>query len=628
MSAQTETMHLTMGQALVKFLQVQYSERDGHSQRLIPAMFGIFGHGNLGGLGQAVEEYGTELPFYQPFNEQSMVHTAVGYAKMTRRMATLACTSSIGPGATNMITGAATATINRLPALLLPSDYFATRFQGPVLQQLEHPISADVSVNDCFRPVSRFFDRILRPEQLLTALPEAMRVLTSPTDTGAVTLALPQDVQAEAFDYPAHFFEPHTWRVERPTPSAQRLREAVELLRRSERPLIIAGGGVHYADASTELVELANGLGIPVAETSAGKGTFTGDDTYLVGGLGVNGTPSVAALAREADLVIAVGTRLGDFATGSRALFQHPEVSFIGINVGALDAYKLGALPLVADAKLALGELLAAAREVGYATGQPWRDRIAQVKAAWRQQLEREVFVDRPDEAMSQGQLIKTVNDFVQPGDVVVAAAGTLPGDLVKLWDAGRGTLVHLEYGNSCMGYEIPGAMGVKLAAPEREVYVLVGDGTYLLNNGEIINAVREGLKITLVVPVNHGYQSIRGLQAASTGTTFATEFRERDSASSRLEGSYLDIDIVSNAESMGAVGFKADSPESLRDALAEARGEQGAAVIVAEVEPQRSLPDSTVWWEVPTVETSGRDLVRPAQEVFAQGRAKQRLYY
>jgi 3D-(3,5/4)-trihydroxycyclohexane-1,2-dione acylhydrolase (decyclizing) len=360
-----KAIRLTMGQAVIKYLSLQYSERDDRVRRFIPAIFGIFGHGNVAGLGQAMEEYGQELPYYQPKNEQSMVHTAAGFAKANLRLAAMACTSSIGPGATNMITGAATATINRLPVLLFPSDYFVTRHQGPVLQQLEHPISADVSVNDCFRPVSRFFDRISRPEQLLTALPEAMRVLADPAETGTVTLALPQDLQAHAYDYPAHFFEKRVWSIERRLPSPQRVQEAVGLLKQARRPLIIAGGGVQYAEAWKELQEFSQAVGIPVVETFAGKGSIREDSDLLLGGFAVTGTPAAHKIAAEADLVLCLGTRLTDFSTGSRSVFQHPDVKFISLNVCGHDAYKLGALPILADAREGLRALLAAAREAG-----------------------------------------------------------------------------------------------------------------------------------------------------------------------------------------------------------------------------------------------------------------------
>ncbi len=464
------TVRLTTAQALVRYLQVQYSEFDGARRRLIPSIFGIFGHGNVAGLGQALYEYGQDLPYCQPRNEQSMVHIALGFAKTNRRAATLACASSIGPGATNMLTGAATATINRLPVLLLPADYYATRHQGPVLQQLEHPVSADLSVNDCFRPVSRFFDRISRPEQLLTALPEAMRVLTDPAETGAVTVALPQDVQAHAYDYPAHFFEPRIWTIERRPAARERIAQVVEMLRQARRPLIIAGGGVHYSGAWDELAAFAEAAGIPVGETFAGKGAMRRPSPVGLGGVGVTGNPAAAKIAATADLVIAIGTRLADFTTGSHSAFQNPDVKFIGINVCGHDAYKLGGLPVVADAREALTALAQSAAAAGLSPDAAYLEELAAGREAWQRQVREEVYAQAPGEAMSQGQIIGVLNDSAQPGDTIIAAAGGAPGDLHKLWDATGGANCHIEFGYSCMGYEIPAGVGVRLAQPEGEV--------------------------------------------------------------------------------------------------------------------------------------------------------------
>ena len=624
-----KTIRLTMAQALVKFLQVQYSERDGKTRRLIPALFGIFGHGNVAGLGQALYEYGQELPFYRSNNEQSMVHTAVGFAKANLRLATLACTSSIGPGATNMITGAAVAATNRLPVLLLPSDYYATRHQGPVLQQLEHPISADVSVNDCFRPVSRFFDRISRPEQLLTALPQAMRTLTDPVDTGAVVLALPQDVQAHAYDYPAHFFERRTWRVERREPNSQRIGEAVELLKSAKRPVIIAGGGVHYSEAWKELQTFSESLGIPVVETFAGRGAIRAKSPLLLGGFGVTGAPSGARVVAQADLVLCVGTRLTDFTTGSQSVFQHPEVKFININVTSHDAYKQGGLPILADAREGVSALLKAAREASVEPDPDYCETIAEVKQEWEQRLAKDVYRQVPGERMSQGQVIGVINEAARPGDVIVGAAGTPPGDLLKLWDATNGRNIHLEFGFSCMSYELPAALGVRLAQPEGEVYVLIGDGTYLLNPSELVTALQENLKVTVVISENHGYQSIRQLQMGRAGHSFGNEFRERDPKSQRLEGEYLKLDLAKIAEGMGARTWTADTTEQLRQMLDEARSEKGPCVIVAETEPHRYLPSSDVWWDVAAAEVSNDPVTVKLRAEYEEGRRKfQRFYY
>ncbi|MDE0184995.1 MAG: 3D-(3,5/4)-trihydroxycyclohexane-1,2-dione acylhydrolase (decyclizing) [Candidatus Poribacteria bacterium] len=628
MSQSPGTIRLTMAQALVKYLQVQYSERDGKTRRLIPSIFGIFGHGNVAGLGQALFEYGQELPYRQPRNEQSMVHAALGYAKANNRLAALACTSSIGPGATNMVTGAATAVTNRLPVLLLPSDYYATRYQGPVLQQLEHPVSADVSVNDCFRPVSRFFDRITRPEQLLTALPEAMRVLTDPADTGPVTLSLPQDVQAHAYEYPAHFFERREWRVERRPPDSQRISEAVELLKASDRPMIIAGGGVHYSEAWNELQSFSDKFGVPVSETSAGKGAMRNASPLLLGGQGVNGTPAAAKISSQADLVISIGGRMMDFTTGSQSAFNNPDVKFININVGNHDAYKQGGVPITADAREALAALTKAADAAGIQPNAAYVQEITALNHEWREQLENEVAQETPGEAMSQGQLISVLNDAAQPGDTIIGAAGTPPGDLLKMWDATGGRSCHLEFGFSCMSYEIPAGLGVRMTQPDGEVYVFIGDGTYLMNPTELVTAMQENLKLTLVISENHGFQSIRSLQMLRAGRSFGNEFRSRDMERNRLEGAYMKIDFAQNAESFGAKSWHVTTPEGVRHALREARGESGTCVIVVDVEPHRYLPDAGVWWDIPAAESSGDPETQARRQQYEEGLPLQRFHY
>jgi 3D-(3,5/4)-trihydroxycyclohexane-1,2-dione acylhydrolase (decyclizing) len=618
-----------MAQALVKFLQVQYSERDGQKRRLIPAIFGIFGHGNVCGLGQALQECGEDLPYYQPCNEQSMVHTALGFAKTNRCLATLACTASIGPGSTNMLTGAATATINRLPVLLLPSDYYATRRQGPVLQQLEHPVSADVSVNDCFRPVSRFFDRMSRPEQLLTALPEAMRVLTDPAETGAVTIALPQDVQAHACDYPASFFEKRVWRIERRPPEPQRIHEAVGILREAQRPLIIAGGGVHYSEAWDELQKFAEAFGIPVSETYAGKGAMRNTSPLALGGQGVEGTGATTAIASQADVVICIGTRLTDFTTGSQSAFSQPRVRFISINVCNHDAYKQGALPITADAREALRALHQAAMAAGIRPRSAYLQEIAAVKKSWQETIDREVSRHHEGEALSQGELIQVLNQAAQPGDTIVAAAGSPPGDLLKLWDATGGRACHLEFGYSCMGYELPASLGVRIAQPEGEVFVLIGDGTYLMNPTELVTAVQENLKVTVVISENHGYQCIRRLQMGRAGRSFGNEFRARDPKTNRLEGEYVAIDFAQNAASFGARTWQARTKEELRRALQEARGEKRVSVIVVETEKFRFLPGSGVWWDVAVAEASNDPVTQKLRAEYESDRARlQRFHY
>jgi 3D-(3,5/4)-trihydroxycyclohexane-1,2-dione acylhydrolase (decyclizing) len=627
--AEPKTVRLTMAQAVVKYLQAQYSERDARLRRLVPAMFGIFGHGNVCGMGQALEECGRDLPYYQPCNEQSMVHTASGFARASRRLATLACTASIGPGSTNMITGAAAATINRLPVLLFPSDYYATRHQGPVLQQLEHPVSADVSVNDCFRPVSRFFDRITRPEQILTALPEAMRVLTDPVETGAVTIALPQDIQAHAYDYPAHFFSEHRWRIERHPPDPERIREAVALLAGAERPVCIAGGGVHYAEAWIELQQFADELGIPVAETFSGKGALQDSSPMMLGGHGLEGTSAANSMIAQSDLVICVGTRLTDFVTASQSAFRNPRVRFVGMNVCSRDAYKQGALPILADAREALRAFYHAARAAGLRPRPDHMSEVAAARRAWDETIRQEVDTIRQGESMSQGELIRALNAEARPGDTIIAAAGGPPGDLLKLWDATGGRACHLEFGYSCMGYEIPAGLGVRLAQPDGEVFVLIGDGTYLMNPSELMTAVQEGLKITVVLAENHGYQCIRRLQMWRTGVSFGNEFRHRDQQTNRLNGEYVRIDLAQNAESLGARTWHVDNPEQLRQALRQARAERRVSVIVAEVEKHRFLPGGGAWWDVAPAEVSQDQKTRELRAEYQRDRLRlQRLHY
>jgi 3D-(3,5/4)-trihydroxycyclohexane-1,2-dione acylhydrolase (decyclizing) len=622
-----KSVRLTVAQAIVRYLQAQYSSRDGRTRRLVPAMFGIFGHGNVAGVGQALEEYGTELTYLQARNEQSMVHAAAGFARASRRTATLACTASIGPGSTNMITGAAGATINRLPVLLFPSDYYVTRRQGPVLQQLEHPSGADVSVNDCFRPVSRFFDRISRPEQLLSALPEAMRVLTSPVETGTVTISLPQDVQAHAFAYPANFFEEHVWTIERPRPDDARIAEAVELLRSASRPVLIAGGGVHYAEAESALADFAKRLGVPVAETFAGKGSIAEDGWYLLGGVGLEGNPAANRIVKSADLVITVGTRLTDFATGSQSLFENPAVRFVSINVSDRDARKEGALPVVADARRALEALTEAAAAAGLEPKSDYQREVMEAKDEWAA-ARADALRPIPDQRMSQGELISVLNEVAQGDDTVVAAAGTPPGDLLKLWDATGGRGCHIEFGYSCMGYEIPGALGVRMAQETGEVYVYIGDGTFLLNPGEIATAVQEGLKLTVVISENHGFQSIRRLQMLRAGRAFGNEFRARNGGS-RLEGEYLALDLAKVAEGLGAVALRAATTDELRAALESARREARTCVVVCETEPHRYLPSGEVWWDVAPAEVSSDPAVQEIRAEYERDQpTRQRYHY
>jgi 3D-(3,5/4)-trihydroxycyclohexane-1,2-dione acylhydrolase (decyclizing) len=619
---------LTVGQAIVSFLKVQYSRRDGQEQRLIPAMFGIFGHGNVAGLSQALVEHGHGLPYHQPFNEQSMVHTAAGYAKATNRRATLACTSSIGPGATNLVTGAALATINRLPVLLLPSDYYATRRQGPVLQQLEHVISFDESVNDCFRPVSKFFDRIIRPEQLTESLLEAMRVLTDPAETGAVTIALPQDVQSEAALWPVGLFERRVWEIERRPPNPDRVHDAVAMLREASRPVIIAGGGVHYSEAWAELAEFAEAFGIPVAETSAGKGAYRGNPELQLDGVGVTGSPAAGAVARDADLVICIGTRLTDFPTGSRSLFQCPDVKFLSVNVSGRDARKMGAVSVLADAREALREIAAAARAAGgVAADESYVEEVSVVRNAWRTRLADEIFAVEDDAPLTQSQMLGIINAHAREGDTIVAAAGSPPGDLLQMWDCSGGRHAHIEFGYSCMGYELPASLGVRMAQGTGEVYTFIGDGTYLMNPSELATAVQEGWKVTVMLSKNHGFQCIRDLQLRSSGQDFGNEFRLRDAASGRLAGDFVEIDLGRTAEGFGAKAWNVRTAAELRAALDDVRLESGPCVIVVETDPYVRGAPSEVWWDVAPAEVSDDEVTRQARAEYERGQKLQRHY-
>ena len=620
---------LTLSQAIVKYLQAQFSEFDGEEQRFIQGIWGIFGHGNVSGLSQALVEYGTDLPYHQPTNEQSMVHATTGFARTMRRKATMACTTSIGPGATNMITGAATATICRIPVLLLPSDYYATRYQGVVLQDIDHLSSEDMSVTDTFRVVSRFYDRITRPEQILTALPEAMRIMTNPAETGAVTIALPQDVQGFAYDYPKRFFEKRVWRIERPAPHPDRVREAVELLKTAKKPYVIAGGGIHYSEAWAELAAFAERFGVPVGETHAGRGAIRNGSDLLMGGTGHLGTPAAGRVAEEADLVLCIGTRLHDFVTGSNSAFQNPDVKFVSINVNARDAYKLGALPLTADAKLSLTALTEAAASAGVQPNAAWVDAAKRQREHWEEVKRTDVFVQHPGEKVSQGQIIGILNDELKAGDTLVAAAGTIPSDLTKLFDVKDGQLLHIEFGNSCMGYDIPAAIGVRLAGTRGEVFILMGDGNYQMHPMELVTAMQERTKITVVLNVNYGYQSIHGHQKALVGHSLGNEFKLRDTGSGLLDkGEFIEVDYVKNAEGVGARAWFAETEDDIRAALREARDETRPCVIVVPTEKYRFPPDSDVWWEVVGAEITSDSKTAQLVAEREAGRSRQRFYY
>jgi 3D-(3,5/4)-trihydroxycyclohexane-1,2-dione acylhydrolase (decyclizing) len=624
------TRRLTVGQALVTFLANQWTERDGVEQRLIPGCFGIFGHGNVAGLGQALLESArrdpTEMPYYQSRNEQAMVHTAVGFARMRNRLQTLACTTSIGPGATNMVTGAALATINRLPVLLLPGDIFATRVANPVLQELEDPRSYDISVNDCLRPVSRYWDRINRPEQLIPSALAAMRVLTDPAETGAVTLALPQDVQAEAYDWPEEFFARRVWHIGRPVPEPAALERAVELLRSARRPLIVAGGGVIYSGATEQLRAFVEATGIPVAETQAGKGSLPWDHPASVGAIGATGTAAANALAREADVVLGIGTRYSDFTTASRSLFANPDVRFVNLNIAAFDAAKHAGVSVVADARAGLETL--SRRLAGWQVDSAYRQRARELADSWQRVVD-QAYDPAPRESglPAQTQVLGAVNEAAGDRAVVINAAGSMPGELHKLFRARDPKQYHVEYGYSCMGYEIAAGLGVKMAAPDREVIVLVGDGSYLMLAQEIVTAVQEGVKLTIVLVQNHGFASIGSLSETVGAERFGTSYRYRDPSTGGLDGDILPVDLAANAASLGADVIRVATIEELRSALVKAKEATRTTLVHIETDPLAGAPSSQAWWDVPVAEVASLESTRRAREEYEAHKPTQRHY-
>ena len=610
-------MKLTVAQALVRFLTNQHTERDGIEQRLIAGCFGIFGHGNVAGVGQALLEQSQEMPYILARNEQAMVHAAAGYARQRNRLSAYACTASVGPGSTNMVTGAALATVNRVPVLLLPGDIFATRVAGPVLQELEDPTSLDVSVNDCLRPVSRFWDRINRPEQLLSSALAAMRVLTDPAETGAVTLSLPQDVQAEAFDWPEAFFARRVWHVRRPPAEPERLAGAAELLRGARRPLIVAGGGTIYAEATEALRYLVEATGVPVAETQAGKGSLPYDHPQAVGAIGATGTTAANALAREADVVLGVGTRWSDFTTASRSLFADPDVRFVNLNVAPVDAFKHAGLPLVADARAGLESLRGALE--GWSANPEHTVRARGLAAEWDATVERAYTLGHGP-LPAQSEVLGVVNRVSGPRDVVVCAAGSMPGDLHKLWRTRDPKGYHVEYGFSCMGYEIAGGLGVKLAAPDREVFVLVGDGSFLMMAQEIVTAVQEQIKLTIVLVQNHGFASIGALSESVGSQRFGTRYRTRD-------GELLPVDLAAVAAGLGADVHRATTIAELDTALREAAASPRITVVEIQTDPLVGAPDSEAWWDVPVAEVAALGSTRAARATYDENKQTQQQY-
>jgi 3D-(3,5/4)-trihydroxycyclohexane-1,2-dione acylhydrolase (decyclizing) len=619
---------LTTAQALIAFLKNQYVERDGVEQPFFAGCFGIFGHGNISGMGQALQQM-PEFRYYQARNEQAMVHAATAYAKTANRLQTLACTSSIGPGATNMVTGAATATINRLPVLLLPGDIFARRNVAPVLQQLESEHSQDISVNDSFKPVSRYWDRIVRPEQLLTALPEAMRVLTSPSETGAVTLALPQDTQTEAYSYPAAFFQKWVWHIARNRPDRSALERAAILLQKSRRPLIVAGGGVIYSEASEILQRFVEHTGIPVGETMAGKGSLRYDDELNLGAIGATGTFAANRIAREADLVIGIGTRYSDFTTASKTAFQHPDVHFININVAEFDAAKHVGLSLVGDAQVTLEELLTHLE--GYHAEEGYSAQARQLHNAWEDEVER-IYAIRHTPLPSQGELIGAVNEQSAPDAIMVCAAGSLPGDLHKLWRARHPKNYHLEYGYSCMGYEIAGGLGIKMAAPEHDVYVMVGDGSYLMMNSEIVTSIQEGYKLIIVLLDNDGFKSIGGLSRSLGQAGFGTRYVYPQNGvlpgdAPGIEVQTLPVDLAANARSLGAHVIECKTYDDFIAALKKVKTTDRTSVIYIQNDRYKGVDNYESWWDVPVAEVSEMEQVAAARSEWTGMRAKERYF-
>ena len=615
------TRRMTMAQALIGFLKNQYVERDGQEHKFFAGVVGIFGHGNVAGIGQALQQ-NPDFPYYLVRNEQSGVHLAAGFAKASNRLRAFACTSSIGPGATNMITGAALATINRLPVLLLPGDIFARRNVAPVLQQLESPATQDTGVNDCFKPVSRYWDRIYRPEQLITALPEAMRVLTSPSDCGAVTLALPQDVQAEAYDYPEELFRKRVWLIRRGQPDEVSLHRAVDAIRSSSKPLIVAGGGVLMSEAWDALDKFVTQTGVPVAETQAGKGSLPWDHSQSVGAIGATGTLAANRLAHKADLVIGIGTRYTDFTSASMTAFQNPQVRFVNINTAEFDAYKVAALPVVADARVALEQL--ASWLSAYRVSKEYEAETASLKIQWEAEVDRLFHLNNPGRP-AQSEVIGAIWEASGPRDVLLSAAGSHPGDLHKLWRTRTPNGYHMEYGYSCMGYEIPAAIGAKMADPSREVYVFLGDGTYQMMPSEIVTSVQEGIKIIIVLVDNHGFGSIGALSRSLGQGGFGTGYRFRSPASGQLDGEPLKVDFAANARSLGAHALTASTLEELKEALKKAKTLDRTTVIVVETDPAVSVPGYESWWDVAVAEVSEMESVRAARVRYVEERKRER---
>jgi Acetolactate synthase len=626
-----ETVRLTVGQAIIRFLVNQYSERDGEEQRLIAGALGIFGHGNVAGIGQALlqnevdpDPDGGRMPYIMPRNEQGMVHTATAFAKTRNRMQTMMCTSSIGPGALNMVTGAATATTNRLPVLLFPSDQFATRSPDPVLQQIENPQTLSTSVNDCFRPVAAFFDRIERPEQLIPSLFHAMQTLTDPAATGAVVIALPQDVQAEAFDFPVDLFNKRVWHVRRTPVDTAALDRAVSAIKQAKRPMIVAGGGVIYSEASEQLREFASKTGIPVADTQAGKGAINFDHPQSVGGVGSTGSNSANHVADQADLVLGVGTRYSDFTTASHTQFKNPNVKFVNVNVLPFDAIKHGADMLVADAR----ETLAALTEklADYHVEAAYEAEVQKWKAEWDKEVEACYHRDL-EPVPAQTEVFGALNEMMGENDIMINAAGSMPGDLQALWRAKNPKQYHVEYAFSCMGYEIPASLGAKLGSPESEVVAIVGDGTYQMLPMEMATIVQEGQKVILVLLQNYGFASIGSLSESRGSQRFGCQYQEGAGAHLGGGGLIKEVDIAANARSWGFDVLEVSGIDAFKEAYRKAEASDRPTMIYVETALKGPNPDSISWWDVPVSQESRLESTKKAYGDYVRDKAPQRHY-
>ncbi|MCG8572455.1 MAG: 3D-(3,5/4)-trihydroxycyclohexane-1,2-dione acylhydrolase (decyclizing) [Spirochaetes bacterium] len=616
-----KNIRLTMGQALVKFLDNQYINFDGEVLKFVEGVFGIFGHGCVVGIGEALQETNHNLTFYQGHNEQGMAHTAIAYAKQSNRKRIMAVTTSIGPGALNMVTAAGLATVNRIPVLLLPGDTFACRQPDPVLQQVEQSHDLTISANDAFKPVCKYWDRISRPEQLMSAAVNAMRVLTDPAETGAVCLALPQDVQGEAYDYPEYFFEKRIHTIKRQELSSTELEEAVSIIKQSKKPLVICGGGVRYSEAGKELADFCNQFNIPFGETQAGKSSLTWDHPMNLGGIGVTGTLAANKIAHDADLVIGIGTRFSDFTTASKWNFKNPDVRFMTINLNKFDAYKMNATPFLADAKAGIAALTNTLKTLGYQSC--YQKEIEEARTEWASEVDKLYQTDE-QEGFSQTRALGLLNEELMAQDaVVVGASGSLPGDLQRVWRPRSIDSYHMEYGFSCMGYEVCGTLGAKIAEPDKDVYCMVGDGSYIMLHSELFTSIQEGIKINILLFDNHGFQCIDNLQGDQGIPHFGCEFRFRNPQTKQLDGNYIPVDFAANARSYGCQAWTVHNPEELKKAMAEAQKSPVSTLIDIKVLPKSMTDGYSSWWRVGTPEVSQKSQVTEACKDMKKNIAK-----